>query len=143
MDKFFLILLVVLGLTQRTFGVEEAKKDHSLPNITQAQLQKATFAGGCFWCMQFADTGTQYRTAIFYHNDEQRRLAESSKEILQKSNRFGKPIVTQIAPASTFYPAEGYHQKYYLKSPFQYKYYRLGSGRDQYLKKFTQKDAER
>lgn len=66
---------------------------------------------------QFADAGTQYRTAIFYHDEEQRRLAEASKEALEKSGRFAGPIVTEIAPASEFYPAEDYHQEYYKKNP--------------------------
>jgi methionine-S-sulfoxide reductase len=169
------------------------------------RLDKATFAGGCFWCMeppfdrlngvisttsgyaggneimptyeqvssgrtghveaieivydpekvsydkllevfwknidptqangQFADIGKQYRTAIFFHDDNQRELAEASKEKLDKSGKFGKPVVTEILPAGKFYPAEDYHQDYYLKNPVRYKYYRFGSGRDQFLNK--------
>jgi methionine-S-sulfoxide reductase len=172
---------------------------------TSNNLEKATFAGGCFWCMeppfdklegvvsttsgytggnekmptyeevssgrtghveaieiiydpekvsyekllevfwkninptqangQFADTGTQYRTAIFYHDDNQRKLAEASREKLGKSGKFEKSIVTEILPAAEFYPAEDYHQDYYLKNPFHYKYYRYGSGREQFLDK--------
>ena len=83
---------------------------------------------------QFADVGTQYRTAIFYHNEEQKRLAERSKTILQQSGRFKEPIVTDIVPAVTFYPAEEYHQQYYKKSALHYKLYRFGSGRDRYVK---------
>ena len=83
---------------------------------------------------QFADAGTQYRTAIFYHDNEQKRLAESSKEKLNKSGKFSKPIVVEITPASVFYPAEDYHQKYYQKETFHYKAYRYGSGRESYLK---------
>ena len=168
------------------------------------QLEKATFAGGCFWCMeqpfdeldgvisttsgytggqkddptyrevsagttghaesvevlfdpdkvsyselldvfwrnidpttpdrQFVDVGTQYRTAIFYHSDEQKRLAEESREKMDGSGRFGKPVVTEITPAGTFYRAEDYHQDYYKKNPIRYKFYRLGSGRDKYLR---------
>jgi peptide-methionine (S)-S-oxide reductase len=168
-----------------------------------ANLKKATFAGGCFWCMehpfdeipgvvsvtsgytggskakpayeevssgttghaesvevvydpakvtydklvdvfwhnvdpltanaQFCDHGTQYRTAIFYHDDEQKRVAEASKEALTKSGRFDKPIVTQIVQASTFWPAEDYHQHYYKTHPIQYKFYRYNCGRDQRL----------
>lgn len=167
------------------------------------KLEKATFAGGCFWCMQppfdslkgvvsttagytggqkinptyeevssgsaghveaveilydpaqvsyselldvfwknidptspngqFVDVGPQYRTIIFYHNEEQKRLAEESKARLEKSGRFDKPIVTEIKPAAVFYKAEEYHQKYYQKNPVRYKYYRYSSGRDQYL----------
>jgi peptide methionine sulfoxide reductase msrA/msrB len=169
----------------------------------EANLEKATFAGGCFWCMetpfeklagvkevisgytggkkenptyeevsagttghvesiqviydpskityaklldvfwrqinptdaggQFADRGSQYRSIIFYQNDEQKKLAEKSKEELQKSGRFQKPIVTEILPASRFYPAEEYHQDYYKKNPVNYKRYRYGSGREQFL----------
>ena len=165
-------------------------------------LEKATFAGGCFWCMQpffdntkgvikttvgytgghvdnpnyeevssgstghaesievvfdpkvvsyeklldlywhnidptqvngqFVDEGTQYRTVIFYHSEEQKKIAEASKKALGLSGRFDKPIVTAIEPAATFYPAEEYHQKYYLKSTFQYKMYHDNSGRHQY-----------
>jgi len=84
---------------------------------------------------QFADHGTQYRTAIFYHTDTQHRLALESKTALERSGKFNKPIVTDITPASTFYPAEAYHQDYYKKNPLRYKLYRLGSGRDAYLKK--------
>jgi len=168
-------------------------------------LEKATFAGGCFWCMQppfdkldgvllttvgytggpeenptykqvsygktghaeaiqilydpskisytqlldvfwrnidpttrnrqFSDVGSQYRTAIFHHSDEEKQLAEHSKEELQKSGRFDKEIVTEITPASTFYRAEEYHQKYYKKNPIRYKAYRIGSGRDRFIMK--------
>ncbi len=168
------------------------------------KLEKATFAGGCFWCMeppfrklkgvvsvfsgytgghtknptykeicqgdtghyeaievtydpkkisynvlleifwqqidptddfgQFADKGWQYRTAIFYHNEKQKELAMMSKQELQKSGRLKKPIMTEIIKASIFYPAEEYHQQYYKKSPLHYKMYRMGSGRDAFLK---------
>ncbi len=82
---------------------------------------------------QFCDTGTQYRTAIFFHNDEQKRLAEESKKALEKSGRFKGPIYTEIVPASEFYPAEEYHQHYYKKNPIRYKFYRYNCGRDQRL----------
>ncbi len=82
---------------------------------------------------QFVDRGSQYRTAIFYHDDQQRRLAEESKLELEQSGRFGKPIVTPIVKLETFYSAEDYHQDYYKKSTLRYKYYRFGSGRDQFL----------
>jgi len=84
---------------------------------------------------QFADVGTQYRAAIFYHNEEQRRLAEASKKRLMQSGRFDSPVVTQILPAASFYEAEEYHQDYYQKNPYRYKFYRHGSGRDQFLEK--------
>ncbi|SRR6266571_1315842 len=173
------------------------------PPAGDAALKKATFAGGCFWCMehpfdeidgvksvtsgytgggkanptyeqvsagttghaeavqvvydpakvgyqklvdvfwrnvdpltpdaQFCDHGTQYRSAIFYHDDEQKRIAETSKDALAKSGRFNKPIVTQIAQASAFWPAEDYHQHYYKTNPIKYKFYRYNCGRDQRL----------
>jgi peptide-methionine (S)-S-oxide reductase len=169
----------------------------------QPQLATATFAGGCFWCMespfdkldgvasvtagytggskpnptyqqvsagstghaeaveikydqgkigyaklldifwhnidpvtpnaQFCDHGNQYRSAIFYHDEEQKRLAEGSKADLAKSGRFHQPIVTEIVAASTFWPAEEYHQHYYLKNPIRYKFYRTSCGRDRRL----------
>ncbi|WP_285858649.1 peptide-methionine (S)-S-oxide reductase MsrA [Neobacillus niacini] len=78
---------------------------------------------------QFYDRGQSYQTAIFYHNDEQKRLAEESRELLAASGRFNKPVVTPILPAKTFYPAEEYHQHYYKKNPAHYERYRIGSGR--------------
>ncbi len=169
----------------------------------KVSLSKATFAGGCFWCMekpfehlkgvkevisgytggtkenptyeevsrgdtghlesvqviydpnevsyeellevfwrqidptdpegQFVDRGRQYRTAIFYHNEEQKRLAQESKRRLEASGIFKKSIVTEILPAGEFYPAEDYHQDYYKKNPLRYRFYRFGSGRDQFL----------
>jgi len=171
----------------------------------QAKVEKAIFAGGCFWCMvppfekldgvkqvisgytggrtenptyeevsagatghlesimvvydparvsyarllevfwmqidptdaggQFVDRGSQYHTAIFYLNDEQKAAAEKSKQELQASGRFAKPIVTPILPAAKFWPAEDYHQDFYKKEPGHYYGYRSGSGREQYLKK--------
>jgi len=89
---------------------------------------------------QFVDTGSQYRTAIFYHNEEQKRLAEGSKKKLEASGRFGKPIVTEIVRAGKFYPAEEYHQDYYKKSAARYKFYRFNSGRDQYLERIWGKE---
>lgn len=88
---------------------------------------------------QFADKGESYQTAIFYHNEEQRKFAEESKMELAESGRFNKPIVTGIIPASTFYEAEEYHQDYYKKNPVHYKMYRMGSGREGYLKETWQK----
>jgi peptide methionine sulfoxide reductase msrA/msrB len=171
----------------------------------RGQLEKATFAGGCFWCMvqpfeeqpgihdvtsgytgghtenptyeevcsestghyeavqitfdphifpyerlvdtywrqidptdlggQFHDRGHSYRTAIFYHNEHQKQAAEASKKELAESDRFAKPIVTEILPSSAFFPAEQYHQDYHRKNPFHYKLYRKGSGRDDFIKK--------
>jgi peptide-methionine (S)-S-oxide reductase len=82
---------------------------------------------------QFCDRGDQYRTGIFVHDEEQRRLAEGSKEALVDSGRFDQPIVTEIAAAGPFYPAEDYHQDYYEKNPLRYKFYRWNCGRDQRL----------
>lgn len=82
---------------------------------------------------QFCDFGSQYRTAIFTHDEEQQRLAEESKRKLEASGKLGKPIVTEIVPATEFYPAEEYHQDYYRKNPIRYKFYRYSCGRDQRL----------
>lgn len=176
-----------------------------MSSFAQKNYAKATFAGGCFWCMespfeklkgvidvvsgytggrkenpnykevstggtghveavqilfdpsqitypelleifwrqvdptdpggQFVDRGGQYLTAIFYHSEEQRVLAEKSKEALEKSGRYKKSIVTKILKASKFYKAEDYHQDYHKKNPLRYKLYRFHSGRDKYLKK--------
>ncbi len=176
-----------------------------------ATLAKATFAGGCFWCMeppfdaldgvvsttsgytgggkakptyeevsaggtghaeaveivydpakvsyeklldvfwrnvdpttrdrQFCDKGSQYRSAVFYHDDAQRRLAEASKQALEGSRKLPGPIVTEIVAAGAFYPAEAYHQDYYRKNPIRYRYYRYGCGRDARLEKLWGADA--
>lgn len=90
---------------------------------------------------QFCDRGTQYRTAIFYANDDQRALAQASKQALEDSERFKDPIVTEIVAAGTFYPAEEYHQDYYQKNPLRYKFYRYNCGRDQRLKKLWGDEA--
>ena len=82
---------------------------------------------------QFFDRGDHYRTVIFYHDEEQRRLAEESKRALEKSARFKKPIATEILKFTRFYPAEDYHQGYYKKHPVRYMAYRHGSGRDRFL----------
>jgi len=82
---------------------------------------------------QFCDAGNQYRSAIFANGAEQQRLAEASKRELQASGRFKQPIATQIVQATTFYPAEDYHQDYYLKNPIRYKFYRFNCGRDNRL----------
>ncbi|MGG3989198.1 peptide-methionine (S)-S-oxide reductase MsrA [Bacillus smithii] len=170
----------------------------------EKRLEKATFAGGCFWCMvkpfdqlpgiekivsgytgghkpnptyeevcsgttghreaveitydpelfpyeklldifwmqidptddggQFYDRGSSYKTAIFYHNEEQRKLAEQSKRKLEESGKFSQPIVTEILPAKPFYPAEDYHQDFYKKFPLRYNAYVIGSGREQFIK---------
>ena len=195
----YLIGFLALGLLSTTY----ASGAETQSGVSENKLEKATFAGGCFWCMeppfdkldgvisttsgycggkeknptykqvsagetghaeaveilydpsrisyaelldvfwrnvdptqkdgQFADTGAQYRTAIFYHNEEQRRLAETSKKELGNSGRFNKEIVTEIVAATPFYRAEEYHQDYHKKNPLRYKIYRYGSGRDDYL----------
>ncbi len=82
---------------------------------------------------QFFDRGSSYRTAIFYHNEEQKALAEASKRRLEASGRFNGPIVTEILPACTFWPAEEYHQDFHLKNAQHYRAYRRASGRDAFL----------
>lgn len=84
---------------------------------------------------QFADRGRQYRTGIFYFDDEQRKLAEESKKKLQESGKFSKLIVTEISPATEFYRAEAYHQEYYKSNAVRYKLYKEGSGRAGFIRK--------
>ena len=87
-----------------------------------------TDAGG-----QFYDRGESYTTAIFYHNDEQKKIAEESKMRLERSEKFKKPIAVKILPAKAFYPAEEYHQQYYKKNPMHYERYQIGSGRAAFI----------
>ncbi len=82
---------------------------------------------------QFVDRGSQYRTAIFYHDEEQKRLAEESRRKLDESGRFNRPIATEIVPLTRFYEAESYHQDYYKKNPLRYRFYRMNSGRDPFI----------
>jgi len=89
-----------------------------------------TDAGG-----QFHDRGSSYQTAIFYHTEQQREIAEASKAALEQSGRFDKPIFTPILPAQTFYPAEEYHQGYHRKNPGHYKRYSKGSGREDFIER--------
>jgi peptide methionine sulfoxide reductase msrA/msrB len=201
---FFLIGNRPSDAVQKGANVEQGKGE--------SNLQKATFAGGCFWCVeadfekvpgvvkvisgytggnkenpsyeevssgttghleavqvyydptkityeqlldsfwrhidptdaggQFVDRGAQYRSAIFYHDDEERRLAVKSKEELGKSGRFNKPIVTEILPFTKFYEAEDYHQDYYKTHALKYKFYRYRSGRDQFVEKAWGKEME-
>ena len=84
---------------------------------------------------QFVDRGAEYRSVIFYHDAEQQRLAEASRQALEKSKRFAKPVVTEILPLTKFFPAEDYHQDYYKTHAVKYKYYRWNSGRDQFIQK--------
>ncbi len=197
---WYVILPVYLFLLSYTFTGQKAFAMED--NVT---YEKATFAGGCFWCMEhpfekidgvlsvvsgyagghlenptyetvssgssghlevvqitydpdtvsydtlvkifwqqidptdkggsFVDRGEQYSSAIFYHNDRQKKAAIASKEALEASGLFNDPVVTQIRPMEIFYPAEDYHQDYYKKNPLRYKYYRAGSGRDRFLEK--------
>ena len=91
---------------------------------------------------QFADIGLSYQAAIYYANDEEKRAAEASKQKLAASGKFQKPIVTEILPATPFYPAEDYHQKYYVKNAREYKAYYVGSGRAGFLEKTWGKEAK-
>ncbi|RDI45962.1 peptide-methionine (S)-S-oxide reductase MsrA [Falsibacillus pallidus] len=93
-----------------------------------------TDAGG-----QFQDRGDQYRTAVFYHNNKQKELAEKTKKDLAESGKFSKPIVTEILPAAVFYPAEDYHQHFYKKEPDAYKKDRAISGRDEFIEEHWNK----
>ncbi len=211
MNKLLIIVLFLITIGQMNMVYADNESKDS--NMHSKNLEKATFAGGCFWCMQhpfdeltgvvstavgytggqkgnpptyeevcagktghaeaieiqydssqiiysrlldifwknidpttlnkqFADVGTQYRTAIFYHNEEQKQLAEASKEETDMSGIYDKPIVTEITKASTFYKAEEYHQKYYEKCPVRYKLYKSGSGRNQYLENIWETDPE-
>src|SRR5699024_4286074 len=107
------------------------------PNIMTYETLDQTFwqqidptdAGG-----QFNDRGESYTTAIFYHTDAQKEIAQASKQKLEESNKFSKPIVTKILPAQTFYSAEEAHQNYYEKQPFHYRLYHKGSGREDFIK---------
>ena len=208
------LIIIVLSFILGSCSNDNA--DNNSENIAMSKqnekVEKATFAGGCFWCMEhpfekldgvievisgytgghkinptyeevssegtghleaiqitydpdkttyrelldvywkqidptdvggsFADRGSQYKSAIFYHNDEQKHLAEISKENLDKSRRYEDPIIVEVLKYSKFYKAEEYHQCYYKKNPLKYKYYRYSSGRDQYLKKIWSDDID-
>ena len=90
---------------------------------------------------QFCDKGNSYKTAIFYHNQEEKQLAEKSKTELEESGIFKQAVVTEILEAKTFYPAEDYHQDYYQKNPVRYKYYRFACGRDKRLNELWKESA--
>jgi methionine-S-sulfoxide reductase len=92
---------------------------------------------------QFYDIGPNYKAAIYYGNDDEKKAAEASKEALAKSGKFSKPIVTEILPAMPFYPAEEYHQKYYLKQPADYEAYHNGSGREKFFDKTWKTDDKK
>ncbi len=122
---------------EKTGHIEAVEVSYDPEQITYQELLgvywrqvNPTDSGG-----QFCDRGPQYRPAIFYHDEEQKSIAEQSKETLGKSGKYQKPITVEIIPASTFYPAEEYHQDYHKKNPLQYKLYRFKCGRDQFLEK--------
>jgi peptide methionine sulfoxide reductase msrA/msrB len=126
----------------RTGHVEAVQVYYDPARVSYEQLLEAfwrhidpTDPGG-----QFADRGSQYRSVIFYHDEEQKRIAEKLRESLNKSGRFSRPVATEIKAFSRFYPAEDYHQDYHKKNPLRYQYYRHGSGRDQFLKKAWEKE---
>ncbi len=88
---------------------------------------------------QFADKGGQYRTSVLYHSEEQRKLAERTKRIIEESKIFGEPVVNRIEPFKNFYPAEEYHQDFYKKNPIRYCYYKTLSGREGFIKEIWEK----
>jgi peptide methionine sulfoxide reductase msrA/msrB len=119
-----------------TGHVEAVKVIYDPHKVSYAQLLDyfwrhvdPTDAGG-----QFVDRGNQYRSVIFYADEEQRQMAEASKKALAAAGRFDRPIMTSILPLGVFYEAEAYHQDYYKKNPIRYNWYRSGSGRDQFLR---------
>ena len=119
-------------VTGRTGHAEAVQVEYDPAKVTYEKLLEA------FWRnvdptqkdAQFCDHGSHYRTAIFFHNEEQRRLAEASRAALEKSKPFKGDIVTQIVKADVFYPAEEYHQNYHQKNPTRYKFYKSGCGRE-------------
>ncbi|MGV3465532.1 MAG: peptide-methionine (S)-S-oxide reductase MsrA [Heyndrickxia sp.] len=125
---------VCSGMTGHTEAVQITFDSNIFPyekllSIFWQQIDP-TDAGG-----QFFDRGLSYRPAIFYHSEKQRQMAEQSKKELQESGKFKDSIVVEIVPASTFYPAEEYHQHYYQKNPVRYHAYHEGSGRAGFIKK--------
>ncbi len=207
--KFIYSAVFVLCVFASIGHAEDMRSEETHSMVKNGSpLEQATFAGGCFWCMEppfedlegvidvvagytggtteepsyedvatgvtghyeavqitfdpqkisyeallevfwrnidptdpggsFVDRGPQYRSAIFYHNEEQRLLAEVSKERLQRSGMYTRPIVTKILKYETFYRAEEYHQDFHKKNPLRYTLYRSGSGRDEFIKKVQQ-----
>jgi peptide-methionine (S)-S-oxide reductase len=129
--------------TARTGHAEVVQIEYDPSKVTYARLLEV------FWRNidptqkdgQFCDHGPQYRSGIFYHNDEQKRLAEASRLNLSKNKPFKGEIVTEITRAAEFYPAEGYHQDFHTKSPTRYKFYKSGCGRDARLQQLWGKPA--
>ncbi len=122
--------------THRTGHYEAVQIEFDPEVVTYEELLSV------FWCQtdptddggQFYDRGDSYRTAIFYHDAGQKKQAAASKKELEKSGMFSRPIVTEILPAQTFYPAEEYHQDYHRKNPGHYQNYRRGSGREAFCR---------
>ena len=207
------VLVGLIAWSVFAVGPTAANPQAGGAQASDARYEKATFAGGCFWCMeppfdelpgvisttsgytggrtknptyeqvssggtghteavevvydpskityarlldvfwknidpvtpnrQFCDVGTQYRAGIYYHNEEQKRLADASKKVLENSARFQEPIVTEIAAVSPFYQAEEYHQDYYKKNPIRFKFYKYRCGRDQRLEELWGKSSSR
>ncbi len=203
MNKLVIVAALLLFACQSSEQIGQNTGSAQASPVDTKNLATATFAGGCFWCMeppfeklagvvsvtsgytggresnptyeevsagvtghaesvqivydstqisyaqllqvfwrnidplavnrQFCDGGSQYRSAISYHNDEQRRLAEESQQKLEQIKKFDRPIATEIVAATVFYPAEEYHQDFYKKNPLRYKTYRAGCGRDRRL----------
>ncbi len=129
--------------TARTGHAEVVQVEYDPSKVTYARLLEV------FWRNidptqkdgQFCDHGPQYRSGIFYHSDEQKRLAEASRSNLAKNKPFKGEIVTEITKAAEFYPAEGYHQDFHTKSPTRYKFYKSGCGRDARLQQLWGKPA--
>ncbi len=204
MTKTIMRAVLFVALAVGAISPAAGGQARNAPQPDDQAFRKATFAGGCFWCMeppfdildgvisttsgytggsrtnptyaevsagvtghaeavevlydpskigyaqlleifwrnidpltpnrQFCDRGSQYRSAIFYHNAGQEHLARQSKAQLERSGRFEEPIVTEIVQATAFYSAESYHQDYYTKNPLRYKLYKWGCGRDARLK---------
>ena len=211
MSPLHCLVRVALTLLLFTIVARPAAAEKGAPANGAEELAKATFAGGCFWCMeppfdklngvvsttsgyaggrkaeptyrevvaggtghaeavqvlydpkkikygellevfwrnidpttpnrQFCDRGHQYRTAVFYHDPEQKRLAEESKKRIESSKKLKGPIVTEITEVGAFWPAEEYHQDYYKKNPTRYKYYRYRCGRDRRLNELWGDDS--
>ena len=211
MKNLFIYILTFLMFLSCSGSGDAEKKKSSVPSEVNADVKTATFAGGCFWCVesdfekvpgvvkvisgytggsgdnpvyetyqnlgyveavqiyynpsqvsydqlvdylwkhidptdaggQFVDRGPEYRSEIFYHDEEQRKIAEASKAGLIKSKRYDKPVVTQIVKFKNFTAAEDYHQDYYKKNSIRYGYYRNGSGRDKFTEKVWGHDRDR
>lgn len=120
-----------LEAVQVTYDPEKVAYE-TLLNVFWRQIDPTDDAG------QFADKGSQYRTAVFFHDEEQKRMAEASKTALDESGKFAKPVLTMILPYTTFYPAEEYHQNYAQKNPREYGLYKTYSGRESFIERTWQ-----